>query len=445
MNTNIFNTRDYFGLSIVMPFLLLLTFELIGFERDDPYSLFAKGQTAFFNKQYRRAIPYFSHALKLGDTSFLPYYFRGLSYLYLNQFDSAVVDLEKAAEKNNHLPDIFNNLGLAYQFNGDLKLSLDSYSQAIMLDSNFAEAYSNRASVYNQIGEIEAALLDLEKAIKLKPKNPFNYYERGRAYYKLKRYKDAIVNFDKAIKLGLNNSKVYYSRGNAYFKNENYKMAIKDYTKCLELDSLDPDALNNRAVAYDKIGDSAKANYDRRRLAKLVGNENLFVSFEEIKFFEHTDSAKHFSLQIPSNWHIWEKKSIEDYEIIISPEKIYNDSSFYNVGVKLVYNSRMEKNYGISSPAEILDFWRGSVEKNSSEFEFYQVVRQKIFTRGNYTGILYETVIQFNKNTPLYRFYELGLAKEGILTFGYFQAPEVQFEHLRKIFDKILETIVILK
>lgn len=417
--------------------------DLVGAGKDDPYSLFAKGQTAFFNKQYRRAIPYFTRAVQLGDTTFLPLYFRGLSYLYLNQFDSAIVDLEKAAEKNNQLPDIFNNLGLAYQFNGDLKLALDSYSHAIKLDSNFAEAYSNRASVYNQIGEVETALADLEKAIKLKPKNPFNYYERGRAHYKLKRFKDAIVNFDKAIKLGLTNSKVYYNRGNAYFKMENYKMAIKDYTKCLGLDSLDTEALNNRAVAYDKIGEIEKANRDRRRLAKLTGKEDLFVPFEEIKFSEYTDSAKHFSLLIPSNWNIWERNVTDGYEIIISPEKILNDSSFYNVGVKFVFNSNMAKNYGVHSPAEILDFWRGSIEKNSSEFEFYQVVRQKIFTRGGYTGTLYETIIQFNKNSPLYRFYELGLAKEGILTFGYFHAPEIQFEYFRQIFDKLLDTLVI--
>lgn len=443
MNSNISSICYYIFYGVVI--LLFLALELVGAGKDDPYSSFAKGQTAFFNKQYRRAIPYFTRAVQLGDTTFLPFYFKGLSYLYLNQFDSAVVDLEKAAEKNNLLPDIFNNLGLAYQFNGDLKLALDSYSHAIKLDSNFAEAYSNRASVYNQIGEVETALVDLAKAIKLKPKNPFNYYERGRAYYKLKKFKDAIVNFDKAIKLGLTNSKVYYSRGNAYFKIKNYRMAIKDYTKCLELDSLDTEAFNNRAVAYDKIGEAEKANRDRRRLAKLIGKEDLFVPFEEIKFLEYTDSAKHFSLLIPSNWYIWEKDSAGSYELFISPERLGADSSFYGAGIKLVFNSNMEKYFGVRSPAEILDFWRGSIEKNSNEFEYYQIVRQKIFSRGGFTGTLYETIVQFNKNSPLYRFYELGLGKEGVLTFGYFQAQEVQFEYFRRIFDKILESLIILK
>lgn len=443
MNINI--TRN---LSVSFVFLLIVCLFLDStriFSEDDAYTYFAKGQTAFFNKQYRRAIPFFTQAIRMGDTSFLPFYFRGLSYLYSNYFDSAVVDLAKAAEKNDQLPDIFNNLGLAYLYNGELKLAFDNFSHAISLDTNFAEAYSNRASVNIEIGEIESAFADLEKAIKLKPKNPINFYERGRANYKSKEYQKAIKDFSKAIKLGLKNSKIFYNRGNAFFKLGKYREAIADYSKCLELDSFETDALNNRAVAYDKIGQIEKAKEDRRRLAKIAGYEDLFTPFEEIQFAQYSDSNGYFSFLFPSKWNILKKPSNEFFELIVSPEEISNDTSYYSVGIRFVFNPDMEKRYKVRSPSEILDFWRGSIEKNATELEYYQYIRQKIFARANYTGTLYETVVQFQKNTPYYRFYELALAKEGTLIFAFFQAPEVQFEYFRKIFDKVLDTLVILK
>lgn len=405
----------------------------------------SKGISAFYKKNYLECIKLMDKAIETGDSSYDAFYYRGLSKLYLNEFEKAIEDITIAINKGANTPDVFNNRGLAYLFIGDFKLAIDDFNRAIEIDSTFAEAYTNRATVNIEIGELEDALIDLDKSLKYNQNNVSTYYEKGRAYYKLKNYEEAIKNFDKCIKLNLKNPKVYYNRGNAYFKLGNYQKAIEDYSKCLALDSTDIEALNNRAVAYEKIGKIELASKDRKKIAKLLGNEDLFKPIEETTFLEVVDSLGFFKFSYPSHWKILRKIGQDYSEVIITPENIKSDTDFYSVGVRLSYNRKMSINYNVHTVGEILDFWRGSVEKNSQEYYYYKYLQQKLFTRGEYTGNLYETLVQYWQNSTIFQCYELALAKEDVLFFGFFQAPTNQFSFFRLIFDKIINSLTFIK
>lgn len=81
-------------------------------------------------------------------------------------------------------------------------------------------------------------------------------------------YEQAIKLYDKAIELeskGIDNIEVcYYNRGRAYFKRGDYQKAIADYTKAIEI-SPKSKYYSDRAVAYEKIGDTANASLDTAR------------------------------------------------------------------------------------------------------------------------------------------------------------------------------------
>jgi tetratricopeptide (TPR) repeat protein len=405
----------------------------------------ANGITSFFKRNYTKAVDNFTKILAQGDTTYEVLYYRGLSYLYLNDFEKALTDFNNAFRFGKESSDLYNNRGLAYLYIGELKLAFDDFNKAIELDSNFAEAYTNRATIHIELGELDEAFQDLNKALKLNPDNVSAIYERGRLNYKMKKYTDAIKDFDKCIKLNLKNSKVYYNRGNAYFKLEQYQKAIEDYTKCLALDSTDTEALNNRAVAYDKIGKKELANQDRKRLAKFFGNQSIIIPIEEINFIKFTDSLNYFSVNIPSNWKIFQKIGTDFEEVLITPENIKSDTDFYYVGIRLSFNWNMSKNYNAKTSGEIIEFWRGSVEKNANNYYNYRYLQQKLFNRGEYSGNMFETLVQYWQNSPLLQCYELALAKEDILFFGFFQAPSVQFNYFRQVFDKIIESLVLFK
>lgn len=425
--------------------IVVLVFFVFYFHLSAEENFKNKGVTSFFKKDYRNSIKYFNQAISKGDSSYEVFYYRGLSKLYLNNFEEAIDDLTLSIGKGANTPDIYNNRGLAYLYLGDFKLALDDFNKALELDSTFAEAYTNRATINIEIGELKDALNDLNKSLKINPNNVSTYYELGRVYYKMKMFEDAIKAFDKCIKLRLKNPKVYYNRGNAYFKLGNYKKAIEDYNQCLALDSNEVDALNNRAIAYEKLGKIDLAKKDRKKLAILLGNEDLFKPIEEINFVKITDSLGVFSVEVPSHWKLFHKVAKNYDEVLITPENIKSDTDFYSVGVRLSYNKNMSKLYGVQTTGEILDFWRGSVEKNSKEYNYYRYLQQKLFTRGEYTGNMYETLVQYWQNSPTYQCYELALAKEDTLFFAFFQAPANQFSYFRLIFDRIINSLSFVK
>lgn len=405
----------------------------------------SKGITDFFKRNYKSCIENLNEFLTKRDNDSEAYYYRALCKLYMNEFDEAIQDFTTSIDLGFSLPEVYNNRGLAYLYVGDFKLALDDFNSAILKDSNFAEAYTNRATVNIEIGELDDALEDLNKSIKINPNNVSTYYELGRVFYKKKNYQEAIINFDRCIKFGLKNPKVYYNRGNSYFKLGNYKKAIEDYTKCISMDSNDTEALNNRAVAYDNLGMHQKAKEDRKKIAKILGNEELFKPVEEIEFVEFTDSLNCFKVLIPSHWKVLANYDTDKSEIIITPEKIASFNDIYLIGIKISYVQNMFEMYNVRTSGEILEFWRGSIEKNSQSYYFYKYLQQKLFTRSSYTGNLYETLVQYWQDSYLFQCYELGLAKEDILLYGFFQAPSNQFSYFRLIFDKVLNSLTPLK
>ncbi len=428
--------------NLLISFLLFFIFFCRSASQDKFKS---KGITDFFKKNYKSCVENLNEFIIHKSNDSEAYYYRALCKLYMNEFDEAIQDFTKAIDLGFNKPDAYNNRGLAFLYNGDFKLALDDFNSAIGKDSNFAEAYTNRATVNIEIGEFDDALLDLRKSIEINPNNISTYYEMGRVFYKKKDYQEAIVNFDKCIKLGLRNSKVYYNRGNSYFKLGNFKKAIEDYTKCISLDSNDTEALNNRAVAYENLGLHEKAKEDRKRIAKILGNENLFKPIEEVEFIELTDSLQCFKLSVPSHWMVIQNSDTNKSEIIITPENISSFNDFYSIGIKIAFIPNISVEYSVHTPGEILEFWRGSIEKNAQDYYYYKYLQQKLFTRGDYTGNLFETIVQYWQNSFLFQCYELALAKEDTLLYGFFQAPSNQFSYFRQIFDKVLSSLTPLK
>jgi tetratricopeptide (TPR) repeat protein len=54
-------------------------------------------------------------------------------------------------------------------------------------------------------------------------------------------------------------------RGGTYSKLKEYDKAIADYTKAMELDPENADYYDERAEVYDMLGNSSKAQQDRKK------------------------------------------------------------------------------------------------------------------------------------------------------------------------------------
>jgi tetratricopeptide (TPR) repeat protein len=403
----------------------------------------AKGDKELSQKNYQAAIIQYSKALTKNPNNFLVNYKRGNAYLYSNILDSAILDFNKFILNDSTSADAFNNRGVAYNYLGTYDIALADFNFAYNLDTSFTEALINRATAYFNLGLTKQAFDDFNKAEKMKDNNTQLYYQRGRLYYYMKNHTKAIEDFSKAIKLGLKNSKIYYNRGNAYFKSEQYEKAIKDYTKVIDLEPKDTEALNNRAVSYEKIGKANLAEKDRNKLKELVSKDPIFKPYENLTFKRYEDPQKLTSIELPEGWFYTIEESTDYIDIVISPEKISKVSDYFSAGVKISYNKNMMKQYKISQPDSLIDFWKGSINKNIEEYHLYKPLSQKMFKRLGFSCHTNKVTVKVTKESPTLKMYETAYAKDDNLIYLYLQSLEQQFSYYEKIFDKALESLII--
>jgi tetratricopeptide (TPR) repeat protein len=119
------------------------------------------------------------------------------------------------------------------------------------------------------------------------------YLQRARAHAVRKAYDQAVADYTQVLRLDPKYAWAYYSRGNAYFALKAYDRAVADYSEALRLDpekakasylqlssSFGPTATAvltpkvawahyNRALAYENLGDTARARQDREAAVRL--------------------------------------------------------------------------------------------------------------------------------------------------------------------------------
>ncbi len=207
-----------------------------------------KGYRAFELKEYDKAIENYDKAIELNPEYAKAYYFRGYAYYNLKDYGKAIEDYSKAMELNPEDAVAYNNLGNAYAALKDYDKAIENYSKAIELNPEDAYAYCFRGDAYDDLKEYNKAIEDYSKAIELNPEDAYAYCFRGLAYAALKEYDKAIEDYSKAIKLNPEDAYAYNNRGIAYYESKEYDKAKTDIEKSLELD---PDS----GYIYDSLGE----------------------------------------------------------------------------------------------------------------------------------------------------------------------------------------------
>ncbi len=119
----------------------------------------------------KKALEYFSEAIKRGPSSGETYMNRGIGYMQLNQVKLSIPDFEKALSMPNKKPTMIRGmLGGAFLMTGDPKNALLNLNQVIDKEgSQDPVHFYNRGVARQQTGDNTGAIADLQKAIQLKP------------------------------------------------------------------------------------------------------------------------------------------------------------------------------------------------------------------------------------------------------------------------------------
>jgi tetratricopeptide (TPR) repeat protein len=423
-------------------FILLFIITLPVFSQTEIW--LANGHKALEKHDYKEAEKAFTKALAISSNSSDALYGRGLARLYSGNLEGAESDFSDAIEIDTNFVDAYNSRGTVYMMKGDLLKATNDLNRVIEKDPKYGEAYLNRGSINLALNLPADALNDFNEASKLLNDNPETFFYRAKAYYYLQMLDSALADNTKALDLGVDNAEIYYDRGNILYKTGEYESAAEAYTKSIEKDTTLVEAINNRAMAYDALGNFDLADKDRKKIKQL--NKELYnlPDISTIKFKTFSTANGDYSIDLPADWQVFNDiKSEFATNMVAAQDKITSDTAMFSVGVQLSLNFNMKELTGYSEPDSLIALWHSSVAVNNADYYNYSLFSTKLTKIGDYNGILNKSVLQVSQNSAPIRLYELVLAKENTLFYAYFQAPQPVFAYYQDIFEKSISTLKI--
>ena len=94
-------------------------------------------------------------------------------------------------------------------------------------------------------------------------------YGRGNTYHLDKKYSEAVRDYTRAIEIDNGDPDYYFHRGITYYNMRSYNEAVEDYTRAIEIRPRKW-YYSLRSKAYEKMGETQKAEEDKESAAKAL-------------------------------------------------------------------------------------------------------------------------------------------------------------------------------
>ena len=187
----------------------------------------------------------YDQALKVSDSAIvvkdepMNYYYRGISYVALNNDILGKKEFEKAISKDKKLVEPRLELAKLLVRNNDTKGAMDQIGVVLAANDKNTAAYLIRSEIYKKNLDFPSAINDISKTILIDPANPEYYLIRGLDYQEFNQHTNAINDFSKYISLKPDNPDAYFARAKSYEEILNYDKAMEDYKKITLLSEFD--------------------------------------------------------------------------------------------------------------------------------------------------------------------------------------------------------------
>ena len=126
------------------------------------------------NSKFQDGIENINKSLEIKSDWEIPYFYRGVAYQALGEFDDAILDYTKALSFNNKMADAYYNRAYIMLTRKDLE-NIDynkviaDLEQALNLDNNFIDALYAMAAAKMKTGEYKESLEFLERLLSIQP------------------------------------------------------------------------------------------------------------------------------------------------------------------------------------------------------------------------------------------------------------------------------------
>jgi tetratricopeptide (TPR) repeat protein len=155
---------------------------------------------AYREKNHPQVIENAGKYLELGERGWVRVR-RAEAYRVLGQFDEALADINRAAERLPNNKSIYDIRGQLHSQMGEHEKALADFGKAIELDPESPRIYDARAEIHREQERLEEALADWTASIQRAPTRGHIFKRRGWLYFELGRYDEALADIAKAVEL----------------------------------------------------------------------------------------------------------------------------------------------------------------------------------------------------------------------------------------------------
>lgn len=269
------------------------------------------------------------------------------SFLYNDQFDIALVYIEKGLKINSSDSGLIYNAAYCYHHKKDFHNSLFYYKLYLDEDPFDSLVWTYVSLAYNELERYDKAIEACDYAIALDDKLSSAYYNKGNALAAMGKMHDAINSYNDCLFCNSEeNAEIYCCLGECYEQLNNDSLAIDNYRRAIELDSEFSDAWYGLAmVAYKKN------NYDdclkTLKKALYIQPDNSDYWFSLGNLYSQTEDQKKAVEAF--------KKAIElnpeDFESWINLSDLYFKKNMLTKAIKT-----MNESYVYTSDVPIVNF-----------------------------------------------------------------------------------------
>ncbi|MBO4738001.1 MAG: tetratricopeptide repeat protein [Bacteroidales bacterium] len=234
--------------------------------KDSVYYLIAK--VYFDEGQYAQSVDYLDSSVAAYTPDYKTIYLRSLAYYYTQQYDKALVEMNKVmAQKNQAF--LYNDRATIKQAQKDYQGAMADFEKAIALDSNNMEYINNRGLLKMDMEEYEAAIEDFNQVIGMNDKCYQAYNNRGLAQAHLLNYEEALKEFNNIISSNPDFYQVYSNKGYVLYKQKKYEDAIQCFNLALQYNPQYGEAYLHRGNTKELMKNPEGACEDWQKAADL--------------------------------------------------------------------------------------------------------------------------------------------------------------------------------
>jgi tetratricopeptide (TPR) repeat protein len=223
--------------------------------------------------QHSRAESDFKRAIQAAPREAILYVERGDVRAARGSLTGALEDYTRALKVNKNLARAHFQRGVAYLRSGWFGSATSSFTRSLELAPEEHQAYALRALAYVHKGQLEQALMDAEECFRRKSHLAIAHNVRGLVLAGREAPEQALLDLTEAIRRDPKSAAFRADRGQVHHARGDYDQAIADFKEAIKLEPQEASYYLHRARAYEKRGDKGKAQLDRARAARLLGDK----------------------------------------------------------------------------------------------------------------------------------------------------------------------------